>query len=221
VRAPDRPPIGEGVSLVAAIVVIFAIIDGALQVLLVHRSAAPERGRWALPGGRWDGTATLEQAATAKLVEETGAHDLYLEQLFTVSHLDATQPGVAVAYFALVEPARVCLRSSDEWVPAWHRVDALPELAFRNNALIAQAVARVRAKLDYTNIAYGLLPDAFTLRELQATYEAVLGTPLDRRNFRKRMLATGLIAATGEQRRDGAHRPALLYAFTTREPVFL
>ena len=207
--------------VVATIVVIFAIIDGALQVLLVRRSADPDRGRWALPGGSWDGSATLDQAATAKLVAETGARDLYLEQLFTASHLDATQPAVAVAYFALVEPARVRLRSTDEWVPAWHRVDTLPELAFRNNELIAHAVERVRAKLDYTNIAYGLLPDAFTLRELQTTYEAILGTTLDRRNFRKRMLATALIAPTGEQRREGAHRPALLYAFTTREPVFL
>jgi 8-oxo-dGTP diphosphatase len=207
--------------LVATIVVIFAIIDGALQVLLVRRSAEPARGQWALPGGRWDGGATLEQAATAKLVEETGARDLYLEQLFTASHLDATQPGVAVAYFALVEPARVRLRSSEEWVPAWHRVDALPALAFRNNQVIAQAVERVRAKLDYTNIAYGLLPEAFTLRELQATYEAILGGALDRRNFRKRMLVTGLIVPTGEQRREGPHRPALLYAFARREPVFL
>jgi 8-oxo-dGTP diphosphatase len=115
----------------------------------------------------------------------------------------------------------VRLRSSEEWVPAWHRVDALPALAFRNNQVIAQAVERVRAKLDYTNIAYGLLPEAFTLRELQATYEAILGGALDRRNFRKRMLVTGLIVPTGEQRREGPHRPALLYAFARREPVFL
>ncbi|RLT35043.1 MAG: NUDIX domain-containing protein [Chloroflexi bacterium] len=205
----------------ATIVVIFAIIDDALQVLLVHRSAPPEQGLWALPGGRWDGSTTLEEAAAAKLIDETGARDLYLEQLFTASNLDAVQAGVAVAYFALVDEQAVRLRTSQEWPPAWHRVDALPPLAFRNNEVIAQAVARVRAKLDYTNIAFGLLPEQFTLRELQSAYEAILGTALDRRNFRKRMLQTEVIEPTGEVRRMGAHRPAQLYRFTSREPVFL
>jgi 8-oxo-dGTP diphosphatase len=207
--------------VVATIVVIFAVIDRALHVLLVHRSAQPEQGRWALPGGRWDGSTGLEEAAVAKLVEETGAGDLYLEQLFTTSNLDPAQPSLAVAYFALVDEELVRLRTSEEWPPAWHRVDSLPVLAFRNNEVIAQAVARVRAKLEYTNIAYGLLPEQFTLRELQTTYEAIEGAPLDRRNFRKRMLQTGVIEATGETRRQGAHRPALLYRFTSRQPVFI
>jgi 8-oxo-dGTP diphosphatase len=207
--------------VVATIVVIFAIIEGSLQVLLVHRSAEPERDKWALPGGRRDGEMSLEETAASKLVEETGASDLYLEQLFTASHLDGSQRSVAVAYFALVDERGVRLRTSEEWPPAWHRVDALPQLAFHNNEVIAQAVARVRAKLEYTNQAYGLLPERFTLPDLQRTYEAILGSPLDRRNFRKRMLSAGLIEPTGETHRKGAHRPALLYRFTSRQPVFL
>ena len=212
---------GSPAPVVATIVVIFAIIDGALQVLLVHRTAEPERGLWALPGGRWDGEMGLEQRAQEKLVDETGARDLYLEQLFTTSNLDPTQSSLAVAYFALVDARLVRLRTSEEWPPAWHRVDALPPLAFRNNEVIAQAVERVRAKLEYTNIAYGLLPERFSLRELQSAYEAIEGHPLDRRNFRKRMLSSGVIEPTGDLRREGAHRPALLYRFTSREPVFL
>lgn len=207
--------------LVATVVVIFAVIDEAVQVLLVHRTAEPERGRWALPGGRWDGSEGMDETATRKLVEETGAGGLYLEQLFTTSGLDRRQPGVAVAYFALVDQARVRLREGDEWPPGWHRVDALPEMAFDNDAVIGQALERVRAKLEYTNIAYGLLPEEFTVRELQATYEAILGRELDRRNFRKRMLSNGIIEPTGTHRREGAHRPALLYRFVSREPVFL
>lgn len=222
-RTPTRTPAVTSTAspTVATIIVIFAIIDGHLQVLLVHRSAEPQEGMWALPGGRWDGSTGLEDAAEAKLVEETGARDLYLEQLFTSSNLDATQPSLAVAYFALVDSKLVRLRTSEEWPPAWHRVDALEPLAFDNNEVIAQAVERVRAKLEYTNIAYGLLPEQFTLRELQSAYEAIAGATLDRRNFRKRMLSTGIIEATGEQRREGAHRPAHLYKFTSREPVFL
>jgi len=100
-------------------------------------------------------------------------------------------------------------------------VDGLTELAFDNNRVIEQAITRVRAKLDYTNIAYGLLPARFTVRELQTTYEAIMEGPLDRRNFRKRMLSAGIIEPTGARRRDGAHRPALLYRFQSREPVFL
>ncbi len=208
-------------TTVATIVVIFAIAEGELRVLLIHRSAPPEEGLWALPGGRWDGSESLDDSAARKLVEETGVRNLYLEQLFTTSGLDATNPAVAVAYFALVDAPTVRLRQTSEWPPAWHPVAALPGLAFENNRVIAQAVARVRAKLDYTNIAYSLLPAQFTLRELQRTYEAILDEPLDRRNFRKRMLSSSLIEATGEHRREGAHRPALLYRFVTREPVFL
>lgn len=207
--------------LIAAVVVIFAIIEDSLQVLLVHRTGDPQRGRWALPGGRWDGSESLDAAAARKLVEETGARDLYLEQLFTTSGLDPEQPALVVAYFALVDAGRVRLRVSDEWPPAWYRVEAMPELAFENNRVIRQAVERVRAKLDYTNIAFGLLPPRFTVRELQTTYEAIAGRSLDRRNFRKRMLTNGVIEPTGERRREGAHRPALLYRFVSHEPVFL
>ncbi len=214
---------GPGVhALVATIVVIFTVRDGRLRVLLVRRSAPPAGGSWALPGGRWDGTETLEGAAQRKLVDETGATDLYLEQLFTTSGLDATQPAaVAVCYVALVEAGTVRLRSGETWRPDWHGVDTLPDLAFRNEEVIAQAVSRVRAKLEYTNVAYGLLPEEFTLPELQGIYEAIAGRSLDRRNFRKRMLGAGIIEPTGELRRRGAHRPARLYRFTTREPVFL
>jgi 8-oxo-dGTP diphosphatase len=206
--------------LVATVVVIFAVIEDAVQVLLVQRTAEPERGRWALPGGRWDGSEGMDATASRKLVEETGADGLYLEQLFTTSGLDRRQSGVAVAYFALVDEARVRLREGDEWPPRWQRVDALPEMAFENDSVIAQALERVRAKLEYTNIAYGLLPEEFTVRDLQATYEAILGRELDRRNFRKRMLSNGIIEPTGTRRREGAHRPALLYRFVSREPVF-
>ncbi|MSQ30725.1 MAG: NUDIX hydrolase [Dehalococcoidia bacterium] len=220
--AAHTTPVEARPPLVATIVVILAIIEGRLQVLLIHRTAEPERGKWALPGGRWDGSESLGQRAQRKLVEETGATDVYLEQLFTRSGLDHAQPSVAVAYFALVEASTVRLREEQEWPPAWHAVADLPQLAFENNRVIEQAVARVGAKLDYTNIAYGLLPELFTLRELQATYEAILSRPLDRRNFRKRMLSAGIVEAVpGETRRHGAHRPAQLYRFTSKEPVVL
>lgn len=217
-RAAAKP---SSAPLVATIVVIFAVIDRRLQVLLVRRSAPPSQGLWALPGGRWDGAETLEHAAERILERESGVAELYLEQLFTVSGLDEAQPSVAVAYFALVEAAKVRLRQEEAWRPAWFAVRDLPPLAFTNESVIEQAVTRVGAKLDYTNIAYGLLPEQFTLRDLQTTYEAILGKPLDRRNFRKRMLSAGIIEPTSEHRREGAHRPAQLFRFVSREPVIL
>lgn len=220
--APSRPvPAAPLAPVVATIVVIFGVSQGRLRVLLVRRSGPPERDRWALPGGRWDGVEELETAATRVLERETGVTDLYLEQLFTAASLDRASPSLAVAYFALVEASTVRLREEEEWRPAWHPINDLPELAFQNNDVIEQAVARVGAKLEYTNIAFGLLPAEFTFRQLHETYEAILRKPLDRRNFRKRMLSMGIIQPTGGTRREGAHRPARLYHFTSREPVFL
>ncbi len=154
-------------------------------------------------------------------MEATGAKDVYLEQLFTSSGLDASQEMIAVAYFALVDANDVRLRQEESWKPAWFPVNELPFLAFDNNRLIDQAVDRIRAKLGYTNIAFGLLPPEFTIRELQNTYETILGSSLDRRNFRRRMITTDLIEPTGKARRDGAHRPAQLFRFVSRDPVFL
>lgn len=220
--ASSVPAVSSVVApVVATIVVIVAVREGRLQVLLVHRSGPPEEDKWALPGGRWDGVEDLEAAATRVLERETGVTDLYLEQLFTKDSLDGGAPSLAVAYFALVEPSTVRLRQEEAWRPAWFAVDSLPDLAFRNNELIEQAVVRVGAKLEYTNIAYGLLPEQFTFRDLHETYEAIIRKPLDRRNFRKRMLSMGIIEPTGGSRREGAHRPAKLYRFTSREPVFL
>ena len=101
---------------------------------------------------------------------------------------------------------------------AWHAVTHLPPLAYDHRAVVRTALARLRAKLGYTNLVYALLPEAFTLSDLQAMYEAILGRGLDRRNFRRRMLALGLLRPLGRERR-GAHRPAALYAFRERRPM--
>ena len=206
---------------VAVILVIIGIIDGAPHVLLVHRTATPEQNKWALPGGKWNKSESLESSAEKKLVQETGIDTLYLEQLFTTTGLDDESASAAVAYFALTDFTRVILRTEEEWKPGWFNVNELPQLAFNNNQVIRQAITRIAAKLQYSNIAYSLLPEEFTLRQLQDVYEALDGQTVDRRNFRKKMLAGGLIEPTGKTRRDGAHRPAQLYTFVQREAVIL
>ena len=203
---------------VAVLVVIFTVVDGALQVLLIERSAPPAEGEWAIPGGALLRGETLNQAAKRKLAEETGVTDLFLEQLYTFGDLDSTSPdgSVGVTWFALVDPSRARLAQRTAWRPAWWNLNNIPPLAFDNERVIDVARDRLINRLQYSNVAYSLLPTTFTMRELQGVYEAILGRPLDKRNFRRRLLATDFIVATSEQRTDGRHRPARLYRFASR-----
>jgi len=206
---------------VAVLVVILTVIEGELHVLLIHRSAPPHQGKWALPGGYPGAGETLAAAAARKLMEETGVKDVYLEQLYTFDPLDAEATAVAVAYFALVDSRIARLRAEPVWEPRWFRLQDLPDLAFNNRAVIEYAVMRLRSKLQYTNVAYSLMPPEFPLSDLQAVYESILGRALDKRNFRRRMLSQGIIRPTGRTYSRGAHRPAELFEFTSRQPMTL
>lgn len=199
---------------VTADVVVFTIREEALQVLLIRRGAAPFKGRWALPGGFLKPDEELEACARRELAEETGLSGFYLEQLYSFGAIrrDPRERVITVAWFALVRSDAVTPRAaSDAAGAAWTRLDALPPLAFDHGQIIARARGRLAAKLDYSTLAFQLLPERFTMRELQAVYETVLGRPLDRRNFYKKMLATGELLETGEARLEGAHRPAAVY----------
>ncbi len=203
----------------AVVVVIFTIQRDALSVLLIERAADPCGGQWALPGGLLNPGETLEEAAVRKLEGETGVRDVYLEQLFTFDEIERTGAGVIVSYFALVDSTRARLRPDLEWRPVWRPVRGLGELAFGNQHIVAVAEQRLRNKLDYTNVAYSLLPSEFTLTELQRVYEAILGETMDKRNFRRRVVGLGVVKESGGWRKTGAHRPARLYEFTSRAPI--
>lgn len=206
---------------VAVLVVILTVVEGELRVLLIHRSGEPNLGMWALPGGFPLSEESLADAAARKLVEETGVSDLFLEQLFTFDGLDSGPSDVAVAYFALVDSTLVRLREEPVWEPRWFPVADLPDLAFHNEGVVDYAMIRLRNKLEYTNVAYSLLGQSFPLSELQAVYESIFGRVFDKRNFRRRMLTQGIIRPTGRTVARGAHRPAELYEFTSRQPMTL
>ncbi len=203
---------------VAVLVVIFTVDSSRLHVLLVRRSAEPLKGAWSLPGGLLAPGESLDQAAVRKLDDETGVMDVFLEQLYTFYDLDG-RGSLAAAYFALVDSRQAHLAHRRAWLPAWHPIDELPRLAFENAGVIDYALRRLRAKLDYSNVAYSLLPPEFTLSQLQLAHEAILARDLDKRNFRKRMLSLGIIEPTGRSATEGRHRPAQLYAFRERKPV--
>lgn len=203
----------------AVLVVILTVDAGHLQVLLIRRSAEPFKDALSLPGGLLNPGESLQDAAVRKLDDETGLTDVFLEQLYTFSDLDGRRGAVAVAYFALVDVIATHLARRREWLPGWFPVQNLPELAFHNEDVIDYALQRLRAKLDYSNVAYSLLPEEFSLSQLQRTYEAILGRSLDKRNFRKRILSLGIVEPTGRMASEGRHRPAKLYRFRERKPV--
>jgi len=195
-------------------IVIFTIQEEQLKVLLIRRLSDPYRGGWALPGGFVGIDEDLEQAALRELKEETGISGVYLEQLYTFGKpdRDPRERVITVAYYTLVPIDRLSVAAgSDARETGWFNIEALPELAFDHRQIINKAKQRLRAKLAYSTIALQFMPSRFTLSELQRVYEIIHGEALDKRNFRKRVLAYGCMKETGEVRRNGSHRPARLY----------
>lgn len=206
---------------VAVDVVVFTVDRGVLETLLVRIARGPFAGLWAFPGGLVGARESLEEAAARELNERTGLRGIYLEQLRTFGDpgRDPQARVVSTAYLALV-PDKELVRSRPKYAEMrWFAMDELPPLAYDHDRMARCAVERLRAKIAYTNIAYGLMPRQFSLRDLQRVYEAILGRPLDRRNFRKKILATGLLRLVGCRRSGGPGRPAQLYAFRRRAPM--
>ena len=210
-------------AAVAVDVAVFTVRAGVLHVLLVQARGGPFAGWWTLPGGRVREDESLDDAAARELLAQTALGDVYLEQLYSFGHpqRDPHDRVVSVAYVGLVaDPEQVTgpAAAGKYEAVAWQPVARLPALAYDHAAIVRLAVARLRAKLQYTNLAYTLLPPSFTLAELQERYEAILARRLDRRNFRRKVLSLGLLRPLGRVRR-GAHRPAALYAFRSRRPM--
>jgi 8-oxo-dGTP diphosphatase len=203
-------------------IAVFTLRGDALELLLIRRGRPPFQGAWALPGGFLDIDEDLDTCAARELAEETGVEGVYLEQLCTFGAVgrDPRERVVSVAYIALAPADKLDVQAGDDAADArWFRLDALPELAFDHADIIATAHRRLVAKLDYSTIAFQLLPETFTLGELQRVYEILVDAEMDKRNFRKWALALEQIEATGETRRRGKHRPARLYRLTDRERV--
>jgi 8-oxo-dGTP diphosphatase len=199
---------------VATDTVVLSIENRELTVLLVKRGMAPFAGSWALPGGFVLEDESLEASARRELAEETGVTDLYLEQLYTFGDIgrDARGRVVTVAYLALLKSGAQNLRAgTDATDSQWFPLLQLPDLAFDHAGILQLVRARLANKVTYSNIALQLLPDEFTLAELQDVHEILTGRDIDKRNFRKQVAAQGMIAETGSMRKAGAHRPAGLY----------
>ncbi|MEZ4983740.1 MAG: NUDIX domain-containing protein [Saprospiraceae bacterium] len=197
--------------------VIFGLDESQqLKVLLIERNREPYMGKWALPGGFVQMDESLEDAARRELQEETGVKDVFMEQLFTFGRPERDPRGrvVSVAYYALVNRLEHPVKAdTDASEAAWFATDNLPELAFDHSHILSTALERLRAKVRYQPVGFELLPEHFTLSQLQRLYETILGVPaLNKRNFRSRILKMGVLREVGKQTYV-AHRPAMLYTF--------
>lgn len=200
--------------------VVFGLDVDDLKVLLIQRRLAPHQHQWALPGGFVRVDETLDAAARRELAEESGITDVYLEQLYTFGDLDRDprERVVTVAYYALAKLSDHRIRAAtDAENVAWFAMDDLPALAFDHASIIDKAAERLRGKVRYAPIGFELLPPRFTLTQLQRLYELVLMRPLDKRNFRKKILSMDLLIETDEVEQGVRHRAARLYKFDKKK----
>jgi 8-oxo-dGTP diphosphatase len=197
-------------------VVIFTLRNRELHVLMVQRRRWPYEGYWALPGGFIEMHESLEEAALRELEEETGVRDVYVEQLFTFGEpgRDPRTRVISVAYFALVRSDLHQLRVSDETTDVrWFAVQSLPSpLAFDHDKILEYALSRLRSKMEYTTLAFQLLPEVFSILELKDIYEQILGEKLDKGNFYRKIKEAGVLEETNMMR-EGRGRPTRLWRF--------
>ncbi len=208
---------------VAVDLVIFTITGNQLKVLLIKRGREPFAGQWCLPGGFVRIEESLENAALRELLEETGVKDVYLEQLYTFGEPKRDPRGrvISIAYFALVDSTKIKpFVTGEENIRGvqWFSFGELPKLAFDHDEIVKYALKRLRYKLEYTAVGLELLPDTFTLTDLQRLYEIILSQKLDKRNFRKKVLSMEILEKT-KVFKKGAHRPAMLYKFKKARPL--
>jgi 8-oxo-dGTP diphosphatase len=194
----------------------FTLREGALEVLLVRRRTDPFAGMWALPGGVVAADEPLDDAARRVLAERTGVWGAYLEQLYTFGEPGRDPRGrtVSVAYYALLPGEPPSPRSGrDVAAAAWHPATALPPLAFDHGRIAEYARWRLRQKIDYTPLAFHILPETFTLADLRRVYETVHGQAFDPSNFARQMLARWDLAPVPGIRDRRTKRPARLYRY--------
>lgn len=194
--------------------VIFGFDGTQLQVLLIERGIEPYKGKWAFPGGFLNMDESAEEGALRELQEETGLTGAYIEQFhtFTEPNRDPRERVITIAYYALVRIQEV--KGGDDAARAkWFALDEVPQLAFDHDMILRTALARLRERIHFQPIGFELLPEKFTMKELQSLYEAILQVKFERRNFAKKMLHYDLVTQLEETTWPTAKREAYLFSF--------
>ena len=194
--------------------VIFGFDGSELQVLLIERGIEPFKGKWAFPGGFLNMDETAGEGALRELKEETGLENAYIEQFNTYSDpgRDPRERVITIAHYALVRIQEV--KGGDDAAKAqWFPIDEVPQLAFDHDKILRDAMRKLRERIHFEPIGFELLPEKFTMKDLQILYESILDVKFDRRNFAKKMMHYELLNQLDETVRPTAKRDALLYSF--------
>jgi 8-oxo-dGTP diphosphatase len=201
---------------VTADAVVFTIHNSELKILLIKRNNEPFKNMYALPGGFVRLNESLQEAASRELEEETGIRNIFLKKLIAYGGIDRDPRGrvITIPFLALIDAEKLNLHAAgDAQLAKWRNIYDLPPLAFDHRKIIEDALGILRYDIQNTNIAFQIMPEKFTLTELQKAYETILDEKLDKRNFRKKLRELMILKPLHETKMEGAHRPAKLYSF--------
>lgn len=207
----------DAIKNVSTDCVIFGFENNSIEVLIYKRAQSPSKEEWALPGGFLKKGELIEQAARRILKDTTGVSDIYLEEVGVFDEIDRFPPWriLTIGYYALVDPKRYKLISSGMFTleAKWYKIIELPKLAWDHQHIVDKALKKLRARVLNKPVGFELLPEKFTLPQLQTLYEVILGKSFDKRNFRKKITHMNLLTKLDEKDRKGKKRPADLYKF--------
>lgn len=203
--------------------VIYSFTEGKLHVLLNERNEYPYKDWWALPGFFVEKDEEMEDAVKRILYEHTGLKDIFMEQLGAFAGVKRHPQGriMTVAFSTIVKynDVKSKIKPTTTYMKQarWFAIDQLPDLAFDHSQIIQKSLQNLKYSLNYSTAIYELLPEKFTLTQLQQVYEAVLGNALDKRNFRKKIANTGFLKELPEVQKGVSYRAARLYKFDRRK----
>lgn len=206
---------GEDRHLVALDCIIFGFDEGELKLLLLKRKIEPSKGGWSLMGGFLQKNESLDEGARRILLKLTGLNDIYMEQLYSFGEVDR-DPGertISIAFYALIKVNENDRKLAEAHGASWVALKNVPNLIFDHNKMVDKALRTLRNKVSSKPIGFELLPEKFTLPQLQALYEAINQESLDKRNFRKRILETGLLEKLDEKEKESSKKGAFYYMF--------
>lgn len=195
--------------------IIFGFDRSGLKLLLIKRDFEPEKGKWSLMGGFLNKDESLDEAAHRILHKLTGLKNVYLEQLYGFGEVDRdpVDRTVSIAYYALINIREHDKELVEKYSARWFPIDDLPDLIFDHEEMVEAAKSRLRYKASHQPVGFELLPEKFTLPELQILYEAIYETSLDKRNFRRRILSMDVLVKTDEKQKKYSKKGAYLYKF--------
>jgi 8-oxo-dGTP diphosphatase len=201
--------------LVAVDCIIFGFDGSQLKALLIKRGFEPEKGKWSLMGGFVGKDENADEAAIRVLYQLTGMRNIYMEQLYTFSdtNRDAAGRVISIAYFALINIEDYSEQLQLEHEAKWFPLNKIPPLIFDHKKMVAKAKELLKQKVSNHPIGFELLPPKFTLPQLQSLYEAIYETPLDKRNFTKKMLSLGILNKLDEKEKESSRKGAFYYVF--------